>query len=107
MRIDEWLNKISTADLRKIINTVSSPDVRDAMRNTAVHFFLEELDVVGEFKIPDTKVIDLAKELFAEICIEVLVREGRHKRVEAPSMLKRKTALLPSVEETSSLDVTL
>lgn len=99
MNLQDWLNNVNTEDLRKIINTVASPDVREAMRNTAVHFFLEELDVEGEFNIPDTKAIELSKELFSEICLEVLVREGRLKRTDAPSMLKKKILLLPEVTE--------
>lgn len=88
MTLKLWLDRTPTEYLRHVINSIDDQQVREQMRNTAVHFFLEELNVEGEFQIPDEKIAELSRDFFAEICMEVLARENLIKRSKEPMLMR-------------------
>lgn len=94
MLLKEWLDKAKTDYLQKVVRESETEEMFHMIRNTAVKFYLEELYVYGDFDIPNEKVFELSKEFFSEICLEILVREGKSSRSVPATMLKKHDEML-------------
>lgn len=94
MCIKEWLDASDTDYLKSIVHSVQSVDTTLMLKDTSVSLYLEEMDVVGDFDIPESKLEELTKEFFSEICLEILIREGKALRSSSPTLIKKPNQML-------------